>query len=467
MSLIERHPSTEISASPRLVIPFLDTEPLTDVKLAILLLPVWWWLGIEQFIWPVVFGVATLKVLYLQRLRLRVTRPLPWFALFLVAVLISGLFVQEQARYMTYARNFGAFVAGFFAFLIITNRARSMKAIEGLLNAVLVVVLLAGVAGLLAVLDIWRPAIHSLMGSVLPTSVMATSYGHALAIRELGQVGWFTGLGSYFRLSSFFLFGNHYSGVLIYVIPFLFMRMSQSRNVVKIAVALGIVLLIINLIYTTGRVAALSLLVGALYFALFQAIYRRTVRALAGVGLTIAILLVLFLSVVEFGSASQDAGLIEQTTSTIEAFVLARGSGSYTSRFGVYTATLEGFLERPLFGWGTERDVEGLDLPAGSHSEYLAALYRQGILGIFALTGLLLSTWRATGPPRGSEAAKGRDGSILRYGRWFFIAAILNSVMNDPSVDSTSFVILWVLMALLVTTHRYSSAQGDNGAPAG
>lgn len=460
MSLTQQS-SANASPPSRLVIPFVDTQPLTDIKLAILMLPVWWALGVEQFIWPVILGIATLKTLHLQNLRLIVTRPLRWFALFLIVVLISGFFIEESIRYITFARNLGAFLSGFLIYLVITNRARSLRSIDKTLDVILIVMILAGVAGLLGILDVWRPSFQSLMGRLLPDSIIATSYGHVIAWRELGQYGWFTGLGLYFRLSSFFLFGNHYSSAIVYTLPFLFMRLGQSRGVRKLAVGFAIPLLIINLIYTTGRVAALGLLFGALFFALFHSAYRRTVRALLALGLSLAILAVLSLSIVEAGSPAAEAGLIGQASSAVEAMVFARGRGSYESRFGLYGATLVGFLERPIFGWGTERDVEGLPLPAGSHSEYLAALYRQGLLGIIALAGMVISAWLDTRPPRGA-AARSREGTMLSYGRWFFVGMIINNMMNDPAVDATAYVFMWAIIGLLVSTARLINKQKED-----
>ena len=109
-----------------------------------------------------------------------------------MAVLISGLFVEDTARQLTFVRNLGAFAAGFLALLVITNRARSWEWIDKLLNVVLFVMLLAGIA-------FWprralRPAIHSLIGQLLPGSVAATSYGQVISVRVLGQLSWFSGL---------------------------------------------------------------------------------------------------------------------------------------------------------------------------------------------------------------------------------------------------------------------------------
>ena len=248
------------------------------------------------------------------------------------------------------------------------------------------------------------------------------------------------------------------------MIPFFFLRLSQARGVKKLLPGLSILLLLFNLILTTGRVATLSLLVGALYFSLFHSLYRRTIRGLVAFILTLAVLLLLFTTVLEMTSVSGSGGVLGQTSEVIEQFTFARGEGSFTNRSGVYEATLASFRQRPLFGWGTERDVEGLNIPAGSHSEYLAALYRQGLLGFVAIIGLMISVWLATRPPGGTPA-RSPAGAFLRYGRWFFVASLINSIMTDPSVDSTTYVLLWVLLALLISTAQLIRRPGEYAFP--
>lgn len=456
ITLSERQPR-------RWLIPFLETDPLFDVRWGVLLLPLWWALGIEQFIWPVLFGLATIKMLYIQRGQVRTNAPLRWFALFILAILVSAFFIVEPERWLTYWRNFGAFVAGFLVLLIVSNRARRWRDIEQLLDAALLVVLVAGVLGLLAVVGVWRPAFMSFAGRLLPGGVLGTSYGAAIAHRNLGQVSWFAGLGLFFRLNSLFLFSNHYSSVLVYAIPFLFYKLERERGLRRVLVGLGIVMLALNLVYTTGRVALLSLMGGALIFALFYTLRRRAITILVAVGLVLAIWVLALLAAVEYGFVGGETGLVGRAVGVVDAFVFARGAGSYTSRFGVYQATIQGFLERPLFGWGTERDVVGLDLPAGSHSEYFATLYRQGLFGLLTFLGLLAAVWRTTRPIR---AAAEPAGTLLRYGRWFFVAALVNSLLNDPNVDSTTYILLWLFVAILVATAQFIRQQTQDDDPA-
>lgn len=446
-----RHPAEPIPRT-RWLIPFLETDPLIDLRLFVLLLPLWWMLGIEQFIWPVLFAVAAGKVLLVQQLRVRVNPPLRWFALFLLTVAFSSLFIVEPERWLTYLRNSGAFVAGFLLVFIIINRARSRRGVALLLNAALMTMLFASIIGGLGAADLWRPSFQSPVGQLLPAAAADTSYGQAIITRVIGEPGWFTGLDEYFRLTSFFLYSTHFASALIYVIPFFFYRLSLEKGFRRLLVGLAIALLSINLLYTTGRVAMISLLVGAVYFLLFQSLRRNRWRVLAALGLGLGLLGGLLVTTVEM-TLRDSPQITGRVSETVELLILARGPGSFTSRFDVYEASLEGFVERPLFGWGTERDVEGLSLPAGSHSEYFAVLYRQGLLGVITFTGLLWSVWRCTRPPRG-PAAQEPAGALLRYGRWFFVTALINSLMADPVIDTTVYVLLWLLIGLLMATGR-------------
>lgn len=448
MSIIRPNPTAAASLPRRIVLPFINSDPLLDIQWLILLLPIWWWLGIEQFVWPVALSLSALKMIALQGYRLTIVPPVKWFGLYIMAILISSLFIIENYRWLTYFRNFGAYLSAFLVLLIATNRVRTWRSINLLVNAMFIPLLIAGILGILAVYDIWRPSFESVIGGFLPGSVADTSYGSAIVSRSLGVRGWFTGVGEYFRLTTFFLFANHYASALIYIIPFLFHKLTYGTLPKKIAIGAGIILLLANLFYTTSRVAMVALAAGAIYFILFQSLHRRLIRVLAAVGLTIATLIVLLGSLIDLSNPGQ-SGLITPLTESINAFVFARGEGSINSRSAVYVSSLQGFTQRPIFGWGTERDVEGNTYPAGSHSEYIAVLYRQGLVGFMLFAGLLWSVWRMTRPPKG-ELWRQPEGSFLRYGRWFFVTSLINSIATDPAVDTTVYVMLWLIMGMLV-----------------
>lgn len=464
MTASETTPVSPAQPRRRLSLPFIDTGPLFDLQWLILLLPVWWAIGIEQFVWPAGFGFIAAKVIALQHGKIRVLTPVKWFTFYLIVILISGLFIVESERYLTFLRNFGAYISGFFILLIVTNRARTWPSVRKLLDAALIAIIFASLFGLLAITDLWRPSFLSAFGRLLPGWIVATSYGHEIAVRVLGEPGWFVGLGSYYRINSLFLYGTHYATVLVLALPFLFFRFAYQRGFRRILVGAAILLLLINLIFTTGRVAMVALLAGGIYFMLFHSLRRKTVRLLSTVAMSVLIMGLLFTSFIELSSPSQDS-IVNNTAEAAQTFIFARGTGSYTSRFAVYSSSIDGFLDRPLFGWGTERDIPGSEYPAGSHSEFIAVLYRQGLLGILAFAGLLWSTWRYSRPV--SELGRPTEaGAFLRYGRWFFVTALVNSIAADPVIDTTVYVFLWLFLALLVATTQIMRKELHDAATA-
>lgn len=443
----------------QLTLPLLDTDPIWDLRWLILLVPLWWLLGIEQFVWPIGLLVITAKVLRLQHGRVKVINPLKWYLLFLAAVLISSFFIVESFRWLTFLRNLSAYVSALLILFVITNRARSWQKLESVLNAILMAAIMVGVIGLLGELNIWRPSLTSPFGRLLPSWVAETSYGKEVAIRQIGQGAWFVGLGQYFRLSGLYLFAAIYASAIAYVVPFFGFQYYRHSGWRRIVVFLAILLLLVNLIYTTGRVATISLMVGALYFVVVQSRRRRLIRIFLAGALVLAIA-VLLLSVVFDVSSASGGGFIGSLQEGLESFVYARGPGSFNSRSAVYEVTLSGFLERPFFGWGTERDIGDLEFPAGSHNEYLGILYRYGLLGAMAFAALLVSLWWST-RPRPLTTAPNAPADLLRYGRWFFVTALINNIFIDPVVDTTAFTFLWASFALLVAA-RTLALQYDS-----
>jgi hypothetical protein len=448
MSLSHEQPSPGNRSTARLSLPFIDTGPIFDIRCLFLLFPIWWLLGIEQFIWPIALFLIALKTVYLQKFRVVVIPPLKWFGLYILAILISSLFIVENYRWLTFFRNFGAYFSGFLILALITNRVRTWHSIQLLINAFCIPLLLAGVFGLLAVYDVWRPSFESMIGGFLPGTVADSSYGAAIVVRTLGARSWFAGVGEYYRLTGMFLFANHYASAQIFAIPFLFQKLNFGTIRQRLLVGLGIILLLLNLFYTTSRVAMVALAVGAVYFILFQSLQRRVIRVFTALGLLVVVLFLLLSGLWDLSTPNR-SGVLNSASDTLNAFVFARGSGSYISRSAVYEASLEGIIQRPIFGWGTERDIEGNSLPAGSHSEYIAVLYRHGLVGFILFVALIWSIWRMTRPPKGALSRQ-PEGSFLRYGRWFLVTALINSIATDPSVDTTAYVILWLGISLLI-----------------
>jgi O-antigen ligase len=419
------------------------SAPIRAVGLTLAALPLWWVLGLEQFIWPVLFGCIATTVVLTRREWVWVGAA-RWMALFVVIHVISGLFIVESFRLITFSRNLGAYVAGLCLLIIVPSCARSWKDIRFLLLSLLWLLLGSLIVGALGVFDVWRPAFTSAVGSLAPGNLAGSSYGSRIATRTTGDVGWFFGI-TYFRVTSMFMYATVYGTTLAVLTPFLLFLMIRIRSRIVLLLAAGLLLLLaLNLVSTTARVAFLALVFSGIVFAL---VYSKR-SGMTWLILTCGLIAVLPVAV--------GGGALPAVGDTVSSVVLARGEGSYVSRMAVYQATLSGVMERPIFGWGTERDVPGLRFPAGSHSHYLGILYKQGIVGFLVFLALLASVWRDTRPVRASSIRGLDEGhsSLLRFGRWAFILIVINGATDVLDLDATTMVVIWTVIATLIATRR-------------
>ncbi len=435
------------------------TSALTDLALLYLLLPLWWALGVEQFIWAPALVVIAAKVWLLRggfrdpgsispRKIWRSLQPAArWMAVFLLIHLISGLFIVETFRYLTFTRNLLTFAAAGMLLVIIPWIVSGWQEIRRLSYALLAVMLVAGILGLLAALEIWQPSFKSLMGYLMPEWIAQTDYGGRIAQRFMGVYNWFIGLNWYFRVKAFFIFPPLYASALVITIPlaiFLFVQ-SRSRSRKWLLGAL-IALMLFNLVYTTGRTAIAGFLAGGAFYLLSFSSWRRWLRMAVLVGAITVFILALW----NFDTTRQIAWNA----------LFARGSGTVYSRVAIYRESIRGAIERPFFGWGTERDFIDQDFayPAGSHNLYLGVLYKQGFIGLFLWMGVLILVWRGTAPPRDTQPDLSGDTRalvrFLQFGRWVLIAALVNGLTESLDLDASNFAMLWLILAMLVVARR-------------
>ena len=426
--------------------------PLRDLQFLVLLLPVWWALGIEQFVPPVLLTWSVLKLAAARR-RLAFTPTAVCMAALLIAMLASSLFIVDDGRYVSFARSFSVHLTALWVWLIVTTAVRDWRDVARLLRVVALAMAAAGVLGALGFLGIAELRFESPVGVLLPESLRATDYGSVVAVRSTGQRSWFAGLQSYYRTNSIFLFSTMYAAALALTIPVVAFLREVARGWARTGWTLLALLLAANLLFTTGRVAVIACVAGAaVYLAVRTGLRTRAMLAALGFAL---------LAVLAVTTPASDAG------ETLEAAVLARGPGSLNARLQIYRETVAGIERRPLLGWGSERDIEGLRYPAGSHSLYLGMLYRHGLIGLALFVAMLVATWRSSRPLAGTARghAIGPPERFLLYGRWVFTALLVVGITTVPDVDATLYLIAWTLLAALVATRRLldrADAASDN-----
>jgi O-antigen ligase len=431
----------------------LASNPINDLGLILCLIPFWWILGIESIIIPIGCFLIFLKVLAIYRGIVSIPVPLKWLAAFLTVYLISGAFIVESFRLITFIRNFSVLLTAFFIAIIVVNSASDWKQIRFILK---VIVVLAGISiffGLLAMLDIWRPTISSLIGRFLPDWIADTNYGRTIVFRKLGNLAYYQMIGLYYRVNSFFAYAILYASALAFMIPIVYYyQRIANRRITRYISVLILTGLIINLIFTTGRIAILGLMVGGLYYLIFVIRKTSTLRIplfIMLLGLISAGLILTFINFEDLSSSEQFSDI---------SYFLFYGRGASTNqRLYVYQETISGWLERPFFGWGTERDIPDFKYPAGSHSFYFGLLYRQGIFGLFTFTMVMLSIWRTSAPKRlenDTDLDNHHLNRFLEIGRWVFITAIIDALTTDPILDIMTMSILWLIFGSLLAANK-------------
>jgi O-antigen ligase len=429
-------------------IPFLSTPPAADIVLLFAFLPLWWILGVDQFIWLPVTSLSLVKVVARNQSKIVFVRPARWLSVFLCAYLVSGLFIVERFRVTTFARNFIMYLSATCLLIVLTNVVKTKRQ---LLKAVWVLGCVAGLAalvGTLGILDLFVPEFTAPVARIVPSSIKDTGYGSRTVMKSSGQLSWFAMLGVFFRVRAFFMYATMYAAALAMLIPLeLFLFAMSSRFLVKVSLAAIIVLSLINLVYTTGRGAVLGFAVGLVYFLLTYSGFARHKRQ--RILFLAIVILVAVLPVASLSANDVGEGVLEVS----RAFVNARGGGSYESRMLVYRETIESWMNRPIFGWGTQRDIPDFSLyPMGSHSHYLGTLYKQGSVGLLIYGATLLSVWR-----RSRMHFRIGDHDLVRFidfASWAFVANCVNGLTDVMDLDAIVMHILWTIIGLLLCGKR-------------
>lgn len=442
MSLFEpRHMSLGLSIRLRNRVPFLNTSPLTDIRLILWLTPIFWVLGIEQFAAPSLLLWSLLKLM-LRKRAIRKHSVLLAFATLISLMCVSALSISETLRYVTFIRNLGMVAMGAASGVIILTEVRSTRDVRSLLLAVVGMMTVASTLGALSIVGIFRPTFESLIGPALPSVIASTSYADRLINRSVGNISWFQGLGSYFRVNSIFLFSTTYAAALAITMPVVLYFARAVHGFQRILFLAASVLIFVNLIYSTGRMAWIGVAAASVGVWVLQGsrlgVY---VRGLTILGVAGAAFFMLPLDAVE---------------ESFDTAINARGSGSAISRSMIYQQTLSQIPQRPFFGWGTERDittVDGFPYPAGSHSTYLGYLYKHGVAGLAALLLLLGVLWRGISTPLNNHSSiESTDLRVaLQHLRWAALTAGLIGVTTALDLDTTLMLIVWVVVLSAVS----------------
>jgi len=430
---------------PVIKIPFITTSLITDIILYFTLIPIWVVLGIAQFLGPVLMIFLFLKLLLLHS---REKRPLkvPYiltsaFVLLMLSMLLSGLHILEPYWTLVFLRNLILYLSAFCLLLIVYNTCRTRKDLSRLITGLTILSFIASLLGLLVITGIipLRVIGTTPISGILPHDIAQSEFLEKALHPDFGDyrrvLGW-----KMKRLSSIFISPNSLAAVLIMLLPLQLFLWGHATKRQRLLLMAAIPLGIICLFFTYSRGAAVSVPLGFLFFLYLKFRIRQARRQQITVMITTGVLLFAILGLLISGSR----------------FVTDIKPQSDTTRMLIIRKSIESLRSSPVFGWGTQRNMEVIALdpeikPLGSHSNYLAYLYRYGLVGfsifIFIYAFVFIHIIRLSG--RSSPSRYYADLGL--FAGWAFVNNITQSLVTVMDFDVSLLLMIWMIWGLVIT----------------
>jgi len=430
----------------KLVIPFVTTKISTDITLFFILLPIWMILGVTQFFGPILMVLLFLKLLVIHSKDNREI-VLPFFlttiiVIFLLSSLISGLHIKEKYWNLVFLRNLSVYLAALLLFLVTINSIKTKHDILKILWGLSIMAFIASVFGLFVILDVIPVKINIVtpISYILPENIKNSDFLNSILNPSFGNYIKFFNL-KVKRISSIFPYPNMYAAVLIILLPFQIFLFKVSRKIKKKFIFLNSLLILINLFFTYSRSAFLALLFGFFGFAyLNRKRYHHSYKKVIYVALSIFIVL---LSIIIISHYSE--------------IILELKSGSTRTRMLIYSKTLESWKESPIFGFGTQRNMEVVGEssrvpPLGSHSTYLNLLYKYGLIGLILYLLIYVVVFKEIK----RIVTPNNDDLFLRkfgmYAGWAFMGNAIQAIFIVMDFDVVVIFLIWINWAMIVAT---------------
>ena len=361
--------------------------------------PLWWVLGLQNFMWPVL-AMPLLFSLLLRRSSVRVPPRFGIWFLFLAWMFVSGGQVDSTQHAASFVYRGLLYLSATVLFVYIYNaseRELPTRAIVGALAAYWGVIVLGGLAAVIYPSFSFRaPA-----ASFLPSSVAHISFVQAQLHPGFAQVQRILGF-PVGRPKTFFIYTNEWGANLCILTPFAFAALRYARTAFRRNLIVGLLVAsLIPLVFSLNRGAWLALVAGVGYSGVRFAV-RGNMRLIVGIlasGAMVAALLFATplgtLMSQRFAHPHSDKGRLNRDH---EALVAIKHS--------------------PIVGYGTPRespqDPTGPSL--GTHGQFFLVLFSQGFPGVALFGGWLAYLFLRTG-------RLGRAGPTATY--WVHLAILM------------------------------------------
>ncbi|NNE96463.1 MAG: hypothetical protein HKN24_10585 [Acidimicrobiales bacterium] len=351
--------------------------PDWPIKAAFVLMPLYFLLGLQGFMW-VVLAVPMLAALG-QKRDLVVFKGTSWWMFFLGAALLSAVNLDTVGRVAGWTLRFGYFAAAIIYGLYMLNGGRSLRVstIVRCLTFLWMATVVGGYLGFVFGAFSYR----SPMYFVMPADLLENELINTLVTPGFADLQNIIGV-ELPRPKAPFAYTNTWGSMLALLTPFAVISLTEkdvglNPTLIRVMLAASVVPAVVSL----NRGLWLSLGIGCAYVAVRLGLLGSgglLIRMMFAVGALALVLLI---------------------TPLGDLIVTRIDTGhSNEGRFELVMTSVEGTAERPLLGWGAPRpNRDGLP-PIGTHGQLWYLMFSHGILGavsycaFFASVGL--RTWR-------------------------------------------------------------------------
>ncbi len=376
----------------------LRLRPGWPISALFLGFPLWWFLGLGGFIWPIaaVFMLASL----VRRRTIKAPRGFSIWAAFLLWMVFTGIQVDSLGRAVGFAYRATIYLSATVALLYVYNASREnlpMERVVAVLSIFWSYIVIGGYLGLLL------PDVQftSFMETIMPGFLIENDFVRELVHPGFAQVMHILGYDTP-RPSAPFVYTNDWGANFAVLVPIVFVALgsSVSPRLKTWLVVVGVAS-IVPMIMSLNRGLWLSLTLGMLYAAV-RLFLRGREKPLLGIMATIVVVAVVLL-------LSPLRGLIDDRLATPH---------SNDRRLSLYEEALEGAVGSPVFGYGAPRpSAWNPDAPSvGTQGTVWLVLFSHGIPGVLLYVGWFGACfWRLR-----------RDGSALGF--WVHVMLLILAV---------------------------------------
>jgi hypothetical protein len=348
------------------------------------LFPLWWVLGLGQFIWPVI----AVPMLFALLVRRRVTLPAGFgvWAAFLAWMAISGLRVDAADRAVGFAYRSTIYLSATVILLYVFNATEDELPTRRIVNTMAFFWLLVVAGGFLAILFPGF-SFRTPMEAVLPRSLLSNQYVFEMVHPGFAQVHVFLGYPVP-RPAAPFVYTNDWGSNFGILLPFVIVSFVRSRSDLwRLVVLVSGIASLVPIVVSLDRGLWLSVSLGLLYAMLrLGTAGRGRVFGAAAVLLPVTIA-ILWLS-------------------PLHKLISDRFAHPHSNerRLGLYQESVAGVGRSPLFGFGAPRpsDLGPIAPAVGTQGQFWLVLFSHGYPGLVLFLGWFGWTWwrvKGTDPP--------------------------------------------------------------------